>query len=243
MATPSLLIQRFVTHGWLNGTDNGCRNWKPLCGIHFDSQEDANAAVQGVPVPYDGANDEESGRYMVRFNGVNAIDFVGSIPPSLLPHHLLDGYRKWLKVPYPEDPCLFVKNDHAAVTPTKARPSDVGYDLTVIRKVKDLNSVTALYDTGIQVQPPHGYYTEIMPRSSISKSGYMLANSVGIVDASYTGNLMVALTRVDREAPQPTLPFKCAQLIFRRQEYVDMREVPALGCTQRGAGGFGSTGN
>lgn len=66
-----------------------------------------------------------------------------------------------------------VRKDSRAILPSKKRASDVGYDLTIISKVKDLGSVTALYDTGLIIQPPPGYYIEVVPRSSLSKSGYL----------------------------------------------------------------------
>jgi len=129
-----------------------------------------------------------------------------------------------------------------AVVPSKVRLSDVGYDLTIISKVKDFNSVTALYDTGIQIQVPFGYYVEIVPRSSLSKSGYMLANSMGIVDNSYNGNLYVALTKVAPEVSEIEFPFKCCQLILRKQYFMDIKvQTEQLDMTHREDGGFGST--
>lgn len=132
--------------------------------------------------------------------------------------------------------------DNDAVTPNKVRLSDVGYDLTVIKKHKQLNSTTALYDTGIQIQVPFGYYTEIVPRSSLSKSGYMLSNSMGIIDNSYTGNLYVALTKVAPEVPDIEFPFKCCQLILKQQHFMNINtQYDELGETHRKDGGFGST--
>lgn len=137
----------------------------------------------------------------------------------------------------------FIKTDANSVTPSKGHPSDAGYDLTVLRKHKDLDDQTALYDTGLKVQIDAGYYVEIMPRSSISKSGYMLANSVGIIDNGYTNNLYVALRRVNPNAPEIEFPYRCAQLIIRKQYDVELLEVSQFKSTDRGDGGFGSTGN
>ena len=60
-----------------------------------------------------------------------------------------------------------------AIIPSKAGPNEVGYDLTAISFVKKLGLNTFMYDTGISVEPPKGYYTEIVPRSSISKTGFV----------------------------------------------------------------------
>lgn len=136
----------------------------------------------------------------------------------------------------------FTKNHKDAVTPTKAGPNEVGWDLTAISVFKKLSDRTALYDTGISVKPPPGFYTEIIPRSSLSKTGYMLSNSVGIVDPTYRGNLLIALTKVDDELScNLVLPFKKTQLVLRKFEQGTMQEVKDLDTTKRGTGGFGST--
>ena len=135
------------------------------------------------------------------------------------------------------------KTDENAVIPAKAFEDDAGYDLTIIKKIKDFNSKTSLYDTGIKIEIEEGYYTEIVPRSSISKSGYMLANSIGIIDNNYRGNLMIALTKICDYAPEIELPFKCCQLLIRKQISANLIEVKSsdLTETERNEGGFGST--
>lgn len=135
------------------------------------------------------------------------------------------------------------KTDENAVIPLKAFEDDAGYDLTIIKKIKDFNSKTSLYDTGIKIEIEEGYYTEIVPRSSISKSGYMLANSIGIIDNNYRGNLMIALTKICDYTPEIELPFKCCQLIIRKQISANLIEVKSddFTETERNEGGFGST--
>jgi dUTP pyrophosphatase len=135
------------------------------------------------------------------------------------------------------------KTSDDAVIPSKAYEEDAGYDLTIISKIKDFNSKTSLYDTGIKIEIDEGYYTEIVPRSSISKSGYMLANSIGIIDNNYRGNLMIALTKICDDAPDIELPFKCCQLIIRKQISANLIEVDTyvFNNTKRDEGGFGST--
>jgi dUTP pyrophosphatase len=130
-----------------------------------------------------------------------------------------------------------------AVAPTKTRITDSGYDLTVVSKIKEVNGV-CYYDTGIRVQPTNGYYFDIVARSSISKTGWMLANNVGIIDASYRGNIIVALVRVNPEAPDIELPMRLVQLIPRKLILMNPIEVQfsQLSITARGEGGFGSSG-
>lgn len=135
----------------------------------------------------------------------------------------------------------FVKTSEKAVTPTRGTPDSVGFDLTAISVVKRFGSRTTLYDTGIKVQPPFGYYTEIVPRSSLVKTGYVLSNSVGIIDNDFRGNLLIALTKVDDSLPDLELPFTRCQLILRRHEDYVCIETDSLEDTIRGEGGFGST--
>jgi dUTP pyrophosphatase len=137
----------------------------------------------------------------------------------------------------------FIIDDERAVIPTKAHPSDIGFDLTAIDVAKNISDRITLFETGIRVSPPEGYYIEILPRSSLSKTGYMLANSVGIIDPEYTGTLKIALIKIDNELVNIKLPFTRCQLVLRKAEYVEMIQVENFGTTSRGDGGFGSSDN
>lgn len=141
------------------------------------------------------------------------------------------------------DICKIYKDDENAIIPSKANFTDVGYDLTIIKKVKNLTKNTILYDTGIKISLEFGYYAEIVPRSSLSKSGYILTNSIGIIENSYTGNLFISLTKIDSEMPDLQLPFKCCQLIFKPQIFINIIQSDKAFdlLTIRGNGGFGST--
>ena len=153
----------------------------------------------------------------------------------------------------PLPPIFNVKLNHPnAVFPTKAHSTDVGFDVSIVAKDTDLSKVVALYDTGISITPSDDsydntefdFYIEVVPRSSLAKSGYMLANSIGIIDPEYQGNVKVALVKIDPNAPELTLPFTAVQLIVRRA-YSDtilqqVTEDPRR-ATARGDGGFGST--
>ena len=127
-----------------------------------------------------------------------------------------------------------------AVPPARARGSDSGFDLTIVDKVKSFGKVT-LYTTGVIVQPGSGFYFDLVPRSSISKTGYMMANNIGIIDQSYTGEVMVALLKHDDEADDIQLPCRIAQLIPRRWMNVSGVKVDSFDETARNTGGFGST--
>ena len=131
--------------------------------------------------------------------------------------------------------------------PTKAYSTDVGYDLLLVRKVKDINSNTTMYDSSVSVIPPLGYYVEIVPRSSLAKLGYIMTNSVGIIDPNYRGTLKVVVTKINNEAEELELPFLKFQIIVRKLYEFDFEVIHYNTFvynsynTDRGSGGFGST--
>lgn len=133
----------------------------------------------------------------------------------------------------------FMKTLPNAVVPTKGNEFAVGYDLTVVEKTKQIAPDTWLYSTGIAVQPPYGYYTEVYPRSSLAKSGNVLANSVGVIDNDFRGAILVAI----KGNNEIKLPFTGFQLVLRKQEFFTMKEEQKLEETVRGDGSFGSTDN
>lgn len=127
-----------------------------------------------------------------------------------------------------------------AICPQKQRASDSGIDLHLIEKKSNIGNLT-MYGTGLSVQPPTGFYFDLVPRSSITKKGYILANNVGIIDQGYTGEIMVPLLKVDPDAPDLELPCKIVQLIPRRWYNFTGVDASDLTQTTRGEGGFGST--
>ena len=199
-------------------------------------------------IPYDKLN------HNIIYKNSNCIDFLHNLYKDLdLENdlYLISNYQKYINFinwkfrikDLSLDICKVFKDDENAFLPTKANITDVGYDLTIIKIVKNLTNNTILYDTGIKISLDFGYYAEIAPRSSLSKSGYMLANSMGIIENSYTGNLFIALTKTDPNMPDLMLPFKCCQLIFKPQIFINLVEsnIPFHSLTIRGSGGFGST--
>ena len=138
---------------------------------------------------------------------------------------------------------ITIVRDHPeAVLPSKAHDSDSGIDVTIIDVYKKLAGGVTLFQTGLRLAPDPGYYTDLVARSSLMKYGYMLANGVGIIDNSYRGPLLVALLKFDPTSPDLTLPMRVAQLVPRKIVDVEVVEMTSLDQTDRGDGGFGSTG-
>jgi dUTP pyrophosphatase len=131
--------------------------------------------------------------------------------------------------------------DKDAVVPFKSRASDSGYDLTLIKKIKTTGNVE-WYDTGIKILPDFGWYFISVGRSSIAKSGYMLANSIGIIDRAYTGSIIVPLIKIDPTTPELTLPIRITQIIPVPIIHAQLVEVDSLEETSRGSSGWGSSG-
>jgi len=137
----------------------------------------------------------------------------------------------------------FAKTREDAVNPFKARASDSGFDITLLEKSGNIGKVE-MYSTGIIVKPDLGWYFILAPRSSIIKSGYILANGVGIIDRSYRGEIKVPLIKIDESMPDLELPSRLVQLVptpivdFDFQE----KEIGHLGKSGRGEKGFGSSG-
>lgn len=233
-------------HGFYDAVGETHDKNTPTCKIHTTDVTMMNVIAKASSVPHTTRAD------CIVFHGVNAIDFMGMVYKHSkfnIPHP--KNYDMFVKLmgektqPVAQLPlCAVYKTDPRAFVPTKAHESDAGYDLTIIEFSKQLTNKTALYSTGIKLKIDHGYYVEVVPRSSISKSGYMLANSIGIIDNSYNGIIYVALTKIDESAPDLQLPFKCCQLIVRKQINVTMIEASEdTHVSKRGSGGYGSTGN
>jgi dUTP pyrophosphatase len=182
------------------------------------------------------------------WEGINAIEFLATMYYPGVTHYSIDNYLTFTRLAYPHEwgitelPSFkWMKTDDNAVAPVKNRFSDAGFDLTVIKKMKVLDGVY-YYDTGISVEPQNGYYFEIVGRSSISKTGWMLANNIGIIDASYRGSIIVALVRVNPDACEIETPMRLVQMIPRKMVAMNGFETVSLSDTKRGYGGFGSSG-
>jgi len=100
-----------------------------------------------------------------------------------------------------------------------------------------------LVDTGLAIAIPHGYFGGIFPRSGLSvKNGLRLANCVGVVDEDYRGPIKVALYNDSSIDQVVNVGERIAQLVFTPYIQVEFEEVDELDETERGSGGFGSTG-
>jgi dUTP pyrophosphatase len=100
-----------------------------------------------------------------------------------------------------------------------------------------------LIPTGLQIELPMGYEAQVRPRSGLAyKHGITVLNSPGTVDADYRGDVGVILINHSKSAFEIKSGERVAQLVIAKHEQAEWQLVEELGNTDRGAGGFGSTG-
>ena len=137
----------------------------------------------------------------------------------------------------------FVKLRDTAVVPTKGSDKAAGYDVYASDGTYIMPGQTRLIPTGLAIQPPEGFCVKLYARSGLAaKRGLRPANCVGICDEDYTGEYMVALHNDSPEMQVVEAGERIAQMTFEPYYSANFVEVESLDETERGTGGFGSTG-
>ncbi|MCQ2144678.1 MAG: dUTP diphosphatase [Bacteroidales bacterium] len=136
-------------------------------------------------------------------------------------------------------------NKSAFPTPAYATEQSAGMDL----KANITESVTlgplerAMVPTGLYIALPKGFEAQVRPRSGLAaKRGITVLNTPGTIDADYRGEIKVILVNLSNEAFEIVPGERIAQMVVARHETVEWEEVEILDETERGEGGFGSTG-
>ena len=132
-----------------------------------------------------------------------------------------------------------------AVLPTRAYPGDAGLDLVACERHELGPGERAMVGTGIAVAIPEGHAGLVIPRSGLAaKHGITIVNAPGLVDSGYRGELRVILQNTDpREAFVVEPGMRIAQLVLVGVPDSTLREVDELPGSERGEGGFGSSGH
>ena len=143
-------------------------------------------------------------------------------------------------------PMDYMKLREDALKPTRGSEEAAGYDLYVPQNENGIGipaHETKLIDTGIAIELPKGTFGAIFARSGLAtKQGLRPANCVGVVDADYRGEVKVALHNDTNEHRVISGGERIAQLVVIPYVNVELFEVDKLSDTERGDGGFGSTG-
>jgi dUTP pyrophosphatase len=131
--------------------------------------------------------------------------------------------------------------------PHYATPGAAGLDLSAA--ISENEKITlnpgkrALIPTGLQIDLPEGFEAQIRPRSGLAlKHGITLVNTPGTIDADYRGEIGVILVNLGEEPFEITRGLRIAQMVVAPVTRVDWVEVDVISASERGAGGFGSTG-
>lgn len=127
--------------------------------------------------------------------------------------------------------------------PSRATPGAAGYDLRAAEPVVLHPGRVAVVPTGLEIALPDGVEGQVRPRSGLAaRHGVTVANSPGTIDPDYRGELRVLLLNTGSEPVTLQRGDRMAQLVLHRFEVCPVEEVDALDSTERGTGGFGSTG-
>jgi dUTP pyrophosphatase len=132
-----------------------------------------------------------------------------------------------------------------AVIPTYAKVGDAGMDITATKIINEtLDSIT--YGTDIAIEIPEGYVGLIFPRSSIRKTHLFLSNSVGVIDSGYRGEIQATFKKIQGISNDALDNYRVGdricQIMILPYPQIEFKEVEELSNTERGEGGFGSTG-
>jgi dUTP pyrophosphatase len=126
-----------------------------------------------------------------------------------------------------------------AVIPNYSKPGDAGMDL-VITSIINENKEDISYGFGISLEIPEGYVGLVFPRSSIRKYDLFLTNAVGVIDSGYRGELQATFKKTGLHKYE--IGDRGAQIMILPYPQIQFEEVEELSHTERGEGGFGSTG-
>jgi dUTP pyrophosphatase len=132
----------------------------------------------------------------------------------------------------------------AATLPTRAHESDAGLDLYAAEDATLAPGERVSVGTGIAIEIPEGHAGLVLPRSGLAaRHGIALVNAPGLIDAGYRGEVRVLLLNTDREAPfEIAAGDRIAQLLVTPFAPTDPVESAQLTLSERGNGGFGSSG-
>jgi len=129
-----------------------------------------------------------------------------------------------------------------AVIPTYAKSGDAGMDF-VATKVISEETYSITYGTDIAMEIPEGFVGLVFPRSSIRKYELNLSNSVGVIDSGYRGELQATFRKTHGDSSETyNIGDKIFQMIIIPYPQIKFEESDELSDTERGEGGFGSTG-
>lgn len=137
----------------------------------------------------------------------------------------------------------FRKTDPEAVLPSYAHPGDAGMDVRAVEALEIAPGGRRLVRTGLVMMLPPGYEAQVRPRSGLAlKHGVTVLNTPGTIDEGYRGEVGVILANFGAEPYKVEKGAKIAQIVIAPCTRAEIAETAEVDETERGAGGFGSTG-
>lgn len=136
---------------------------------------------------------------------------------------------------------VFEKVKEDARLPERQHSGDAGYDLFSAEDTKIEVGEVKLVTTGLKMRLPEGVEAQVRPRSGLSLSGITLLNTPGTIDPGYRGEVKVIMANLLGDDFEVKKGDRIAQMVFSRVEYPEL-SLGNLDDTERGEGGFGSTG-
>jgi dUTP pyrophosphatase len=130
----------------------------------------------------------------------------------------------------------------SAVLPKKAHASDAGFDLVAVSVEEDRKREIVTYHTGLAIEIPEGHVGLLFPRSSVYKHQLMLSNCVGVLDSGYRGEVMFKFRVCQPHISRYCSGDRIGQLLVVKLPEFEMVESDELSDSDRGEGGYGSTG-
>jgi dUTP pyrophosphatase len=136
------------------------------------------------------------------------------------------------------------KLNENAIIPSYAKDGDAGMDL-VATSIISTTSTQITYGIGLALEIPNGFVGLIFPRSSVRKTRLMLSNCVGVIDSGYRGELQATFNKINNDSVSENdykVGDRIAQIMIIPHPPIEFEEADELSDTERGDGGFGSTG-
>lgn len=168
--------------------------------------------------------------HILIFSDWNAYDFLCNIYNGSVPEtRVAIKYQQYLNYvdffyqtnEYKVPRINFFKTDDRAVLPFRRKPSDIMYGITIIKKYSVFSKKTIVFDTGIKVNFPFGYYLKLYSSLKLSKFGFILSGETIIKRDNNNQSLKIILVKVDPDLPNFKLPFLCCNASLEKVMHVN----------------------
>lgn len=206
-----------------------------IAQMKMNPPEDLNMLKADLSIFLSDITDDES----LSENKKDLISSIFTSSINIAEEILKGGCREYINV-------KITKLNPEAIIPQYAHPTDAGADICAVEETIIAAGETKIVKTGIAVAIPVGYEIQVRPRSGLSlKSGLRIANAPGTIDTDYRGEIGIIMTNTKDIPYVIDKGMKIAQLVISpvpRIRWEEVETVEDLGTTERGEGGFGSTG-